>query len=280
MMNTQHIAQDDLALYALQSLSPEEAETAAEHIEECEECRREVAGIRGDMALLALSVDQHPLPDGATERFMARVAASVAPAPVLAAPVAMAPVAATASQSNVVPFAAVAPKRRVWPILVPWFAVAAMIAVCISLGIENKKLSDTINAESAMVTRISANASKAQQVVDVLNAPSAQRVTLTLTKHAAEPSGHAVYLPDRGALLFQANNLQALGPGKTYELWVIPADGKAPVPAGVFKPNAEGYASVVLPQIAPGIPAKAFGVTIENEGGSLTPTMPIVLAGG
>jgi anti-sigma-K factor RskA len=130
------------------------------------------------------------------------------------------------------------------------------------------------------LTTLSAKAAHAQQLADVLNAPSAQRVTLTLAKHPADPTGHAIYLPDRGALLFEANNLQPLNPGKTYELWVIPANGTAPVPAGVFKPNASGYASVVLPQLPPGIAAKAFGVTIENDPGASTPTMPIVLAGG
>jgi len=165
-------------------------------------------------------------------------------------------------------------------VLIPWETAAAVTAVCISLGVEDKKLGDTVNSESSLLTTLSAKAARAQQIAEVLNAPKAQRVTLTLTQHAADPSGHAIYLPDRGALLFQAENLKPLGPGKTYELWVIPADGKAPVPAGVFKPDARGYASVVLPQLPPGIAAKAFGVTIENDPGALTPTMPIVLAGG
>jgi hypothetical protein len=35
----------------------------------------------------------------------------------------------------------------------------------------------------------------------------------------------------------------------------------------------------MMPQLPKGIAAKGFGVTIENEGGSDTPTLPIVLAG-
>ena len=60
---------------------------------------------------------------------------------------------------------------------------------------------------------------------------------------------------------------------------MIPASGAAPVPAGTFTPNAEGYASVVLPSLPSGVQAKAFGITIENAGGSETPTLPIVLSG-
>jgi anti-sigma-K factor RskA len=66
---------------------------------------------------------------------------------------------------------------------------------------------------------------------------------------------------------------------KTYELWIIPQDGTAPIPAGTFHPDDQGNASVVLPDLPKGIAAKAFGVTIEPEGGSQTPTLPIIMAG-
>ena len=64
--------------------------------------------------------------------------------------------------------------------------------------------------------------------------------------------------------MMEANNLKPVPAGKTYELWVIPASGAPPVPAGTFTPNTEGYASVVLPTLPSGVPAKAFGITIEN----------------
>jgi anti-sigma-K factor RskA len=34
-----------------------------------------------------------------------------------------------------------------------------------------------------------------------------------------------------------------------------------------------------MPPLPKGIEAKAFGVTVEDEGGSQTPTMPIIMAG-
>jgi anti-sigma-K factor RskA len=269
MMDTQHIAQEDLVLYAMHALSPEEAIFIAAHLETCSLCQEEVEEARGDMALLALSVDQQPLPAGAEDRFFSRIAASSAPAQ------------APAKAADVIDFETAAKTRRsIWPVFIPWAAAAALGAVCISLGIENRNLSDTMNAETALLTSLSTKASHAQQIVDALNSPQAQRVTLTSTKRAVEPTGHAIYLPDHGSLLFQADNLKPLDPGKTYELWVIPADGKAPVPAGTFRPDANGYASVVLPELPLGVAAKAFGVTIENAPGSTTPTMPIILAGG
>ena len=101
-------------------------------------------------------------------------------------------------------------------------------------------------------------------MLEVLTAPSAQRVILTEGKAPAEPTARATYLPERGGLVLLATNLKPLPAGKTYELWVIPANGKAPVPAGLFRPDAAGTATLVLPPLSPGIEAKAFGVTIEN----------------
>jgi anti-sigma-K factor RskA len=34
-----------------------------------------------------------------------------------------------------------------------------------------------------------------------------------------------------------------------------------------------------MPPLPKGVEAKAFGVTVEDEGGSSTPTLPIIMAG-
>ena len=112
----------------------------------------------------------------------------------------------------------------------------------------------------------------------MLTSHSAQRVLLTASKTPVEPAGRAIYLEASGGLVFQASNLKMLAADKTYELWVIPVNGK-PIPAGLFRPDAAGSASVVLPPLPKGVPAKAFGVTIEKAEGSETPTPPIILAG-
>ena len=52
------------------------------------------------------------------------------------------------------------------------------------------------------------------------------------------------------------------------------------MPAGLFKPDANGNASVVLPELPKNVAAKGFGVTVEADGGSPAPTLPIVLASG
>jgi anti-sigma-K factor RskA len=86
-------------------------------------------------------------------------------------------------------------------------------------------------------------------------------------------------MPARTAnLIFLAKGLQPVPLGKAYELWLLPAAGK-PVPAGVFKPDAQGQAAMVNPPVPVGLQAKGFAVTLENEAGSEQPTSPILLVG-
>ena len=144
---------------------------------------------------------------------------------------------------------------------------------------EHDALEARLSAETNDLQRLTADASRARQVLDVLTNRSAQRVTLTRTAAKVEPIGRATYVPSTGSLVFLASNLQPLAPNKTYELWIIPADGANPVAAGLFRPDERGDASVILPALPKNVAAKAFGVTVENEGGAPAPTMPILLQG-
>src|SRR6266853_163647 len=93
-----------------------------------------------------------------------------------------------------------------------------------------------------------------------------------------QPQGKAIYVRDRSSLIFLASNMPSLPPQKAYELWLIPTNG-APIPAGVFKPDVRGSATVIEPPLPAGVEAKAFAITVEPEQGSSTPTMPIVMMG-
>jgi len=111
-----------------------------------------------------------------------------------------------------------------------------------------------------------------------LTSTDALRVTLVAAQAPAQPQGRAIYVRDRSSLVFLASNMPPLPAQKAYELWLIPTNG-APIPAGVFKPDARGSATVVEPPLPAGVEAKAFAITVEPEQGSATPTMPIVMMG-
>ena len=263
MMQGAHIPQEDLILYAMQGLSEGESAAVRLHLEDCKPCREEIAAVSGDLALLALSVEQHPLPDGARQRFVDRISTATS---------------ATETKAPVVAIDTARPGRKA-ALWISWLAVAAMLVTAISLGFQVRSLNEELRRKSEEAAKQEAESSRAKQVLEVLTAPSAKRVLLTASKAKPAPTARAVYLAESGGLILQANDLEQLAQDKTYELWVIPANGQAPIPAGLFRPDAAGSASVVLPPLPKGVPAKAFGVTIEKAEGSATPTAPILLAG-
>ena len=270
MTGGEHISQEDLTLHALQALSGEEAAAVRAHLEQCAECRAALAEATGDLALLALTAEPQPLPAGSRQRFLKSIGSESSSAPA-SAPQAEAP------KTKIVYIDRESTKRvSFWA---PRAAAAALLLIALGMGAEIMRLHSRLLEETAQTNQLKESNARAQAVLDTLTAPAAQRVVLSALKTPPAPTGRAVYLPARGALIFQANNMASLPADKTYELWVIPANGSAPIPAGTFTPDATGNASVVMPPMPEGIPAKAFGVTIEKAGGSSTPTAPILMAG-
>ena len=263
MNGGRHISQEDLALYAMQALDGEELNALRAHLPTCALCREQLQEIAGDLTVLGLSVEQHPVPEAARQRFMESIAAD-SPARTTT-PIVIAPEPARKRASGIS-----------W---VPW-AIAAALAIAVAgLGVKMRTLNEALQRQGSAMARATEENVHSQRVLRLLMAPSAQHVTLTTKKPSVEPTGHAIYLAERGELIFQGSNLKSLPEGKTYELWLIPADGRAPIPAGLFRPGKSGDASVVMPPLPAGVPAKAFGITIENAAGASTPTMPIVLSG-
>jgi Anti-sigma-K factor rskA, C-terminal/Putative zinc-finger len=260
-----HIPQDELALYALRELSEAETTAVRAHLAVCASCRKDAAELAGDLALVGMSVEQHPLPEGARERLMEKIAADARDA-------------GRVQIEKVVSIDEARSERRIY-MSIPWAAVAAMLVFAFALMMKIGDLNRQVKEQTALLAQQAAVSSRAERVLDALTSRSAQRVLLTAANTKPAPSARAVYVASSGSLILQASHLDPLPAGKTYELWVIPADGKAPIPAGLFQPDAEGSASVILPALPSGVPAKAFGVTVERAEGATTPTAPIVLSG-
>lgn len=126
------------------------------------------------------------------------------------------------------------------------------------------------------LARTNKNLAEAKMVTDLLHAPDAQPLTLVSKKTPPQPQMKMIYSQQKGSLFLLASNTPALPENKIYELWLLPADGSAPMPAGWFKPDSKGN-GMMFHKMSEGIAAKGFAVTIEPPGGSQTPTMPIVM---
>ena len=248
---------EDLALYALGCLEGDERTSLEKHLEECASCRRELEQLRGDAALLALSASGPRPPARAQARLMDAIAREPRGR-------------GSASRSL---------GARWWAVW-GWAAALAMIVVVAAVWNQNVKLKSSVAELHGLSEQQRFELEHARRIVDTLTAQDVQRVdVMQVGAKQPAPQGKAIYSRQNSGLIFVASNLLPLPAQKAYELWIIPTKG-APIPAGVFKPDAHGGAMLINPPIPAGVEAKAFAITIEPEAGSATPTMPIVMLGG
>ena len=243
--------EEDLALYALGALERGSCAVLEGHLAECAVCRRELEQMQGDAALLGLSATGASPPQAARARLMQSVAREPHPRAV--------------------------PMRRRWWALAPVFSTAVLALFGILLWRENAALKDSLEEMRAQVEQSRAESRRAREILAVLTAPDAAHFTLVAAEAKPQPQGKVIYVASRGCVFF-ASSLAPLPPAKAYELWLVPMSG-APIPAGVFKPDARGSATMVASALPANVQAKAFAITIEPQGGSETPTPPIVMSG-
>jgi anti-sigma-K factor RskA len=243
---------ENLALLALGSLTGEERTLLEKHLEECAACRRELEQLRGDMALMAMSVGGPKPPARARQRLLDAIAHE--------------------------PHRTSLRARRAWWTLARWYAAAALALLAGWFWRQSDQLSQRVARLESQSAEQQAQLQQAREVVATLTATDALVVPVTAPNTPPQPQGKAIYVRDKARLIFVASNMPALPPQKAYEVWLIPVQG-APIPAGVFKPDARGSAIVIHPPLPAGVEAKAFAITVEPEAGSSSPTMPIVMMG-
>ncbi len=248
---------EDLALYALEALRGEDRAKLDEHLSTCASCRLELAQLRGDTALLALSSTGPRPPQRARQRLLDALAKE--------------------------PRVPVYERERVsrgwsWWGAAGWAAAAVILVLAAVLWQQNEALKQTLASANSRAEQSAREMDALRKIAAPIISPEAQRVTLVAAKTPPQPQGKAFYLRNRSSLVFLASNMPALPPQKAYELWLIPTAGN-PIPAGLFKPDAHGSATVVNPPLPAGAQAKAFAVTVESEAGSAAPTTPILMMG-
>lgn len=250
---------EDLTLYALEALEGEARANLEKHLENCSGCRQELEQVRGDMAMMAMSATGPKPPQGSRQRLLDAIAKE---------PRGLAVVAGRAPRFN-------------WWAAFGWAAAVAMLVVVIQLRRENWALRESVEQLDSLVGKQTIELENARRVADAITAPDAQQVELVTAKTPAVPRGKAFYLRNKNSLVFVASNLAPLASDRIYELWLLPRSGGPPIAAGLFKPDANGSASVVNPPLPAGVEAKAFAVTLEQESGPHdSPRGTAVMAGG
>jgi anti-sigma-K factor RskA len=252
---------EDLALYALGSLEGAELHVLEKHLNECASCRQELEQLRGDLGLLGLTAAGPKPPARSRQRLLS----AIADEPRLPARDAVG--------------ASIRPRRSWFPVL-GWIAAAALAVVCIGLLRQNSTLQQDATSLKAQLTDQAGRLEQANDVMATLRDPEALEVELVASGNKPQPRGKAIYQRRNRNLIFLASNLPGLPAQTIYELWLFPANGGAPIPAGLFKPDARGSATVVNPPLPKGVAAKTFAVTLEPESGSHeSPRGTVVIVG-
>jgi anti-sigma-K factor RskA len=162
-----------------------------------------------------------------------------------------------------------------------WGWAAALAAACLLvitawLSVEERHRAADLADARRTILEVSAQRDRMLTALSFLNQPETQQVGFGKGQ-AAPPRGN-VFVNPRSGVLLVASNLPVLGPGRIFEMWIIPKGG-TPRPAGLFQGNAVGSAFHILngPVDLPALGAVA--VTEEPEAGSNAPTsQPIIVA--
>jgi anti-sigma-K factor RskA len=246
---------EDLALYALGALDASDLARIGKHLEDCASCRLELQRLNADIGAFALaSAPSSTPPQRARDRLLAAIAGSerlVKGAP-------------AASPQWSFAFRMVVAGILVAAVIFEWHDAAAMRR-------DNERLHRELEQEQA-------TSAQAKAIAGMMMSRDTMRLTLVATNQKAQPTAHAIYSEKQACVLLTAHNLAPLGPGKMYELWLLPKAG-APVPAGMFQSDAEWNALMLHGGLPEGMEAKGFAITIEPEQGSAAPSQqPILVA--
>jgi anti-sigma-K factor RskA len=270
-----HIPEDDLVLFEMGVLSADEAAKVRAHLAECDACAAALQRAGISDAMLAFALRPETPSNAARDKFLAALKDSPAPA-----------------ASNVVAFERPPARRSALAFLPAWslgLAAAVFLVAAVVLFTQNRNYARQNQAQLAEINtqqqqlqieqKHAASAQKAAAVLATLQAPDTARFLLTSSPTPPQPQIRTFFRKSTGQIVLIASKLPSLPAGKTYELWFIGKDGKPPVPAGTFAPDAQGNVTASLSHVKAGGDAKQFAVTVENEGGSDAPTSAIVFSG-
>ena len=243
------------AAYALNAVADEERQTFELHLDECADCRAEVAEMEAVAAHLATEVELSPPP-----ALRASVLSAISQTPQLAPVTTLessrpaTPPAAATSTHTAAPVDELAARRR--RRVQPWLAAAAAAAVLSVGGLVWQPWNDSAPQLTA--------------TEQVLRSDDAQRLE--------QPMGDAkitiVRSPSKKQAVFVADAMPTPPSGRAFQLW-LDLPGQGMVSAGMI-PTASAEVTVLLDGDA--ATATGAGITLEPEGGSEKPTTtPVAL---
>jgi anti-sigma-K factor RskA len=235
---TEHDVHTLTGAYATDALPDDERQVFDSHLEQCAECRQEVAELGATTARLAAAVSE-PAPEAMRARVLAEIARTRQVSPVVTG----------------------LHKRRGPQ---PWFrqpagiAASFLLLVAMGLGVfatAQSRRADRAEQTAARIAAVATDPNRAYSTHDI----------------SSGGTGMLVVAGDRA--IFRATGVPSLPGDRTYQLWVINASGAHSL--GVLGRGATGDIEHFVEGVKA---TDQIGLTVEPKGGSKAPTTkPVVV---
>ena len=236
--------------WAMNALDDNESAVFEQHLRECESCAAEAAELRETAARLGAVAEYAPPP-----ALRARVLAAAAQTRQLPPETVVAHVAAPV----------VLAERR-WLKRFGVLAAAASVLGAVALGTQAVRSNNELSREVAALRQVTA---EYNQMAALMSSPGARTVSRSM-EHGG--TGMAVYAPSHNKVLFLAGGLPELPSDRSYQLWMVAADG--PHSAGVL-PAGDKLPPMMMDALEG---TETLALTVEPRGGSKGPTTaPLVV---
>ncbi|HLH01195.1 MAG TPA: anti-sigma factor [Bryobacteraceae bacterium] len=151
-------------------------------------------------------------------------------------------------------------------------AIAALSAACAALLLIVLWTGVSLRSSRARVAALETERRQLTETVEILSRSDTRAVEFG---KAEEPHGR-VFVNRNHGVVFVGSSLPQIASDRTFQLWLIPAQG-APESAGVFRPNAAGEFVQVRTEPVDLTRIHAVAVSVEPPGGSPAPTTKPVL---
>ncbi|HEU4933480.1 MAG TPA: anti-sigma factor [Pyrinomonadaceae bacterium] len=231
---------------ALSALDAVEERALNEHLENCDECRKELEEWQATAATLAVVADPVEPSPKVRERILSEVRKEL-------------------SAPEVIPFRSTS--RNIWRSFGSLGAMAAVVlftALIVGLVVlwrENSAFKDELTHANEFIQLAKTPGAKVSELKGIDLGAGA---TATL---AYDKAGHAMLMADK---------LPNVPRGKAYQLWFI-VGKNPPMPGKTFSPDSAGKGVLKEQMPKEALDSAIFAITLEPEGGSNAPTSPIYL---
>ncbi len=268
-------ARDLLASYAIGATDPAEAARAVDYLRQHPEAAAEATDYAAAALLLVAGVPRRDPPAAMRQKLLD---AARAQRPPIAQPVAAAPKLHVLPRMTPKPASLRSAQR---PILA-WVSTAAAVVLLVMNMFWMSQVNE-LRARQTVLEQTNQAQLVALQQVSQAQITDAMTIMVTGTKsELVDDSGAmramVMWQPGHSEALMFTHSLPTLDQTRTYQLWLIDADG-TPISAGTFIVDSDGRATLMFnAQIALDT-FNAFGISVEPLGGSATPTTPPMAVG-